>query len=506
MGCVARIVTCFLTCFVMIGMERVYGDNRFDGLDAYVAAAKDRWGVPGLAVAVVKDGEVVLARGYGLCELGTNRNVSPDTAFDIASCAKSFTAAGLALLIDDGKLQWDDPVVKHLPEFQLGDAYLTNHITVRDLLSHRTGLPRGDELFNSPPNLTPQEILRRINHLTPQAELRTKYIYSNAMYFVADQVLERASGQSWDQFFRQRIFKPLGMDATTFSVNDVPLDRLAVRHWRSDEGIVPRPAAASFGIQTTVLDMAKFLQMQLAVGEYDGQRIISPARVRDMQALQFSIPILARPKNNIYASHFFGSGLGWAVLDYRGHKILRHGGAWGAAVALLPDKNLGVVVLSNIDLEILADMLTYDLLDAYLAGPQVAWDQAKWESTWLKYEGPGKAYRPRDEAKARLAESRIPNTSPTRPLSEYAAPYHSDLYGDIVITHRSGQLVLEFAGFTTPLTHWHNDSFYIRSPTRSTYDWFLTFASADANRPTSLVVKHIGWDKNEPDHVFSRKQ
>lgn len=246
--------------------------------------------------------------------------------------------------------------------------------------------------------------------------------------------------------------------------------------------------------------------MQLGEGEYAGQRIISQARARDMQALQFSIPMLARPKDNIYASQFYGSGLGWAVLDYRGHKILRHGGAWGAAGALVPDKNLCVVVLSNIDLEILADMLTYDLLDAYLAGPQVAWDQAKWESTWLKYEGPGKAYRPRDEAKARLAESRIPNTSPTRPLGEYAATYHSDLYGDIVITHQNGKLLLEFAGFTTALTHWHNDSFYIRSPTRSTYDWFLTFASADANWSASLVVKHIGWDKNEPDHVFSRKQ
>ena len=482
-----------------------HADDRFAGLDPYVAAAMQRWEVPGVALAVVKDGELVLARGYGLCELGTNRIVTPETAFDIASCAKTFTAASLALLIDDGKLQWDDPVVKHLPEFQLGDAYLTSHITIRDLLSHRTGLPRGDELFNSPPNLTPQEILRRINHLTPQAELRTKYIYSNAMYFVADQVLERASGQSWDQFIRQQILKPLGMDATTFSVNDVPRDHLAVRHWRSDDGIVPRPAAASFGIQTTVLDMAKFLQMQLAEGEYAGQRIMSQARVRDMQALQFSIPMLARPKNHIYSAQFFGSGLGWAVLDYRGHKILRHGGAWGAAGALVPDKNLCVVVLSNIDLEGLADMLTYDLLDAYLAGPQVAWDQAKWESTWLKYEGPGKAYRPRDEAKTRLEQTRIAGTLPSLPLEQYAATYRSQLYGDLIITHNSGQLLADFAGFTTPLSHWHHDSFYVRGPTRITYDWLLTFAPSAANPPASVIVKHVGWDQDEPDQVFLRK-
>lgn len=326
------------------------------------------------------------------------------------------------------------------------------------------------------------------------------------MYFVADQVLARVSGKSPDEFMRQRFFKPLGMYATTFSVKNVPPDRLAVRHWRSDDGIVPRPASANVGIQTTVLDMAKFLQMQLAEGEYSEQRIISQARVRDMQALQFSIPIVARPKNHIYAAQFFGAGLGWAVQDYRGHKILRHGGAWGAAGALVPEKNLGVVVLSNADLEGLADMLTFDLLDAYLVGPQVAWDQSKWESTWLKYEAPGKAYRPRDEAKARLAESRVRDTSPTLPFDKYAGTYRSKLYGDLVITHRKDQLALEFAGYTTALTHWHHDSFYVRSPTRSTYDWFVTFASSAAKQPASISVKHIGWDKEEPDRVFLRKE
>ncbi len=295
------------------------------------------------------------------------------------------------------------------------------------------------------------------------------------------------------------------MDATTFSANDVQPDRLALRHWRSDDGIVPRPAAASFGIQTTVLDMAKFLQMQLAEGEYAGPKIISQTSVREMHALHFSIPMLARPKDNVYAAKFFGSGLGWVVLDYRGRKILRSGGAWGAAVAMIPDENLGVVVLSNIDLEILADMLTYDVLDAYLAGPQVAWDQAKWESTWLKYEGPGKAYRPRDEAKARLEQSRIAGTSPSLPLEQYVATYQSQLYGDLIVIHKNGQLLADFASFTTPLSHWHHDSFYVRAPTRITYDWLLTFGPSAANQPAAVTVKHIGWDKDEPDHVFLRK-
>ena len=147
-------------------------DDRFAGLDAYVTAAMRRWETPGVALAVVKDGEIVLARGYGVCELGSDRKVTPDTRFAIASCAKSFTASGLAALVDDGKLKWDDPVINHLPEFQLADPYLTSHVTIRDLLTHRTGLQRGDDLFNSPPDIAAPDILRRIAHLKPLADLR----------------------------------------------------------------------------------------------------------------------------------------------------------------------------------------------------------------------------------------------------------------------------------------------------------------------------------------------
>src|SRR5262245_21096618 len=273
-------------------------DDRFVGLNDYAVAAMRRWEVPGVALAIVKDGEVVLARGYGVCELGTGRKVTPDTCFAIASCAKSFTAAGLAVLVDEGQLKWDDPVIKHLPEFQLADPQLTSRVTIRDLLTHRTGLQRGDDIFNSPPDIAAPEILHRIAHLKPLAELRTRHIYSSAMYFVADQVTERAAGQPWQDFVAQRICRPLGMRSTNFSVSGIPTERLALRHWRSDDGIVARPTGnTGGGIYSTVLDLANFIKLQLAEGQFDGRQIISQSAVREMHAMQYSIPILHRPKD-----------------------------------------------------------------------------------------------------------------------------------------------------------------------------------------------------------------
>jgi len=502
-------MTRFILAITILLPALTRGDDRFAGLDPYVAAAMRRWEVPGVALAIVKDGDLVLARGYGVCELGTSRQVTADTCFPIASCNKAFTAASIALLVDQGKLHWDDPVAKHLPGFELADPYLTSHVTLRDLLTHRTGLQRGDDVFSNPTNLSRQQFLARVKHLAPLAELRTKYIYSSAMYAVAGQAVEHVSGRNWDEYLAEQFFQPLNMRSTTVGAAGIDPARLALRHWRSDAGIVSRPADSrvlgeSGGIFSTVNDMAHWVQLQLSLGQYAGRRLLSEKSVREMHAMQFSVPITTRPPDNIYAARFFGPGLGWNVLDYRGHKVVRHGGAWGASVTMIPEENLGVVVLSNIDIEGIAGMLSYDVLDAYLVGPHLAWDQTKWESTWLTHEGPGYPYRPRDEAKAKLEQARMLGTKPSHPLNHYAGVYHSNLYGDLVIAHRDGGLAATFDDYTTPASHWQDDSFYVRGPTRITYDWLLTFAPSAANQPASVTVKHVGWEKDEPDQVFLR--
>jgi CubicO group peptidase (beta-lactamase class C family) len=479
------------------------GGERFDGVDPYIRAALEKWQVPGLAIAVVKDGELVLARGYGQCEIGQDRKVATHTAFDVASCAKPFLSASLGILVEQGKLHWDDPVVEHLPDFELADRYLTEQVTLRDLLCHRTGLRRADLLAEGA-GFDAQEILRRLKHLEPIAPLRTRHIYNNHMYTVLGEVVQRVSGQPWEQFAADHLFRPLDMKSTTANVADLPPERLALRHWRSDAGIVARPAGK--GMYSTVLDLAHWLEFQLAEGASGDRQLLKPEIFREMHALQFSIPIQARPNDNVYAARFLGSGLGWQVQDYRGRKIVLHGGAWGAMVAMMPEEKLGVVVLSNLDLEYLAALLMYDVFDAYLVGPEAAWNRDKWEATWLRHEPPGNAYRPRDEAQARLEKTRTAGASPSLPLEEYAGVFDSKLYGRLAVTHDDGRLSVTFREFTTEMAHWEKDAFYVRAPTRLTFDWLLTFSVAKKGQPAQVTIQHVGWDEDERDHVFVRGQ
>ncbi len=498
---IKRLLLYGAACWVIIHPPAARGGDRFAGMDPYIRAALEKWQVPGLAIAVVKDGEIVLARGYGLCEIGKDRKVSADTAFNLASSAKSFLAASVGMLVEEGKLSWDDPVAKHLPGFELADRYLTEHLTLRDLLCHRTGLRRADLLADGA-GFEAKEILHRLKHLDPIAEVRTQYIYNNLMYTVLGEVVTRVSGQPWVQFVAKRIFRPLEMKSTTATVTTISPDRLAPRHWRSDAGIVARPIDA--GMYSNVRDMAQWLKLQLAEGTYGDRRLLKAETIREMHALQFSIPVKSRPNNNIYAAQFIGTGLGWSVQDYRGRKVVSHGGAWGAMVAMMPEEKLGVVVLSNLDLEYLAALLMYDVFDAYVVGPETAWNRDKWETTWLRNEPPGSAYRPRDEAKARLEKTRTPGTKPSMPLAKYEGAYDSKLYGRLVVRYDGGQLAVTFGHHTTELSHWQDDSFYVRSPTRLTFDWLLTFAASKGSEITNVVVKHVGWDKDEKDHVFVR--
>jgi hypothetical protein len=295
------------------------------------------------------------------------------------------------------------------------------------------------------------------------------------------------------------------MHSTTSDIKQVASDRFAPRHWRSDEGIVARPRAhAGGGIYSTASDMAQWLKLQLAEGDFEGRRILKPETVREMHALQFSVPIRARPEGNIYAAQFHGCGLGWFVQDYRGRKIVLHGGAWGAMVAMMPEERLGVVVLSNLDLESIASLLMYDVFDAYLVGPELAWDQKKWAATWLKNEPPGYAYRPRDEARAQLERVRGEDAKPSLPRAQYAGSYESPLYGRLIVEHDKGKLFVKFGEYTTELRQWQNDAFYVRTPTRLTFDWLLTFGISSKGKVNAVTVKHVGWDKDERDHEFSR--
>jgi CubicO group peptidase (beta-lactamase class C family) len=478
---------------------------------AYIQEAMTKWEVPGLAIAVVKDGQLVLARGYGTCAIGSDRPVTKDTVFAIASCTKSFTAACLGMLVDEGKLNWDDPVQKHLPSFALADSYVSQQVTLRDLLCHRTGLVRGD-LLSVKGDLDREEILRRTRFLGQAAPFRTKVTYNNVMYGVLGQVIAQQSGTPWEQFVTERIFQPLELKATFVARAKVPAERLAVRHRPYDGQVLPvrtpiwdELVAPAGAIHASVVDMAQWLKLHLQEGQHDGRRLLKADTVRDMHALVQSIPIRWRADANRYRAKLVGTGLGWFVRDYQGRKVVQHGGGWGADTALVPEENLAVVVLSNRDWNGLVSMLCYDVIDAYLVGPERAWSKAdKWD-LWLELGGPDQIFRARREQKAELDKSRVTGTTPSLPLEKYAGSYEMELYGRLQVNHAANRLSVQFGDHAAELMHWQDDMFYGRAVVEPFLDWLVKFQVDALGRVTGLEIVHVGWQEPDERFGFTRK-
>ena len=444
--------------------QRARPPQPFRDLAAYAARAVADWGIPGLAIAVVKDDSVVFAQGFGVRKLGEPAAVTPHTLFAIGSCTKAFTAAALAMLVDSGKLAWDDPVTQYLKGFQLYDPYVTRELTVRDLLTHRSGLMRGDALWYATP-YDRDEVLRRIRYLKPSWSFRSRYGYQNIMFLAAGQLVPAVTGMSWDDFVQRRLFAPLGMSATNTSVTalaraaDVatPHERIAGKEqpvaWRNLDNIGPAGA-----INSNVLDMAQWLRLQLGAGVYRGARLISAAGLKEMHTPQTLIPLDSVTERLRPSTHFSAYGLGWSLADYRGRKLVTHGGAidgFRALVGLVPEERLGVVVLTNGGEQgrALTNALFLRVVDAYLGGPA-----ADWSAELLRVRNDELA---RDSAaEAKQEHERVAGTKPALDLAAYAGSYRNELYGDVTVALEQGALVMRFGPFYAgDLTHWHFDTF-----------------------------------------------
>src|ERR1044072_62151 len=307
-------------------------------LDDYDARVLKEFEVPGLAIAIVKDGKIVLAKGYGVRKLGEPTRVDENTLFGIASNTKAFTAAALAMLVDEAKISWDDPVVKHLPGFQLYDPYVTREMTIRDLLTHRSGLGlgAGDLLWWPPTDYSRDELVRRLRFIKPASSFRSRYAYDNVLYMVAGQVITAVTGKSWDDFIKERIFSPLGMTTSNTSVAAFSSSsNVATPHARFDgrvQATLPQPldnVAPCGSINSSVAEMAKWLIAQLnrgAIGE--GHRLFSERQSREMWSAQTILPLNEPPPHLApLRSNFAAYGLGWGLTEYRGLKtVLTNGG------------------------------------------------------------------------------------------------------------------------------------------------------------------------------------
>ncbi|MDP2138201.1 MAG: serine hydrolase [Candidatus Didemnitutus sp.] len=466
---------------------------RLEQFDAYAERVLREFDVPGMAVAVVQNGEVVLARGYGLRELGQPERVDSRTLFAIASNTKAFTSTLLAQLVDEKKLQWDDRVIDHLPWFAMSDPYVTREMTIRDLLVHRSGLGlgAGDLLFWPATDYTTEEVVQRLKFIPLATSFRSAYAYDNILYAVAGLVIERISGRTWEQNVRERIFAPAGMtDAKANCIELQPTDNAATGHAKFDfKDLRPVPPmawdnnSAAGGIYANVIDLSRWMQVQLdagllAAGE-DGteRRLFSAARQKDMWTLvtpmPFSLPppALAEAKRN-----FRGYALGWEITDFRGQRLVTHTGGWPGQVSrttLVPDLKLGIVVLTNQEVGAAFQAVTMHLLDAFLGAPEKDWCAAYVD---VLREGSDKA----DASWAKLLAGRNAASGPSLPLASYAGTYRDAWYGDVLVRDEEGKLVVQFSRtgqLLGDVEHWQHDSFIIRWRDRSlNADAFLTFA------------------------------
>lgn len=434
------------------------------GFEAYAEKARADWDVPGMAVAIVKDDKIVFAKGFGVRKIGENVPIDEKTLFAIGSSSKAFTAATLALLVDEGKLKWDDRVSKYLPDFETYDPYVTRELTIRDLLTHRSGLERGDNLWYGTEN-SREEILRRTRFIKPSWSLRSNFGYQNLMYLAAGQVVQKVTGKTWDQYVTERIFNPLGMAASNTTITAFKSgDNVSTPHSKIDDKVVAIPwrnidnIAPAGSINSNVVDVAQWIRLQLNQGTFDGKKIFSPAAAKEMHMSQTVIRLEGQMGLSYPEAHFLNYGLGWFLSDYKGRKIVEHGGAidgMRAEVALVPEEKLGVVVLTNLGGSIVSMPLLYRVIDAYIGAPQKDWSAEMLKS----YKG---LLEQAAAAQKKAESERVTGTKPSHDIASYAGTYSSDLYGEVKVTEENGKLSIRFGpAFVGSLEHWHYDTFRV---------------------------------------------
>lgn len=437
------------------------------GLDAYVLKAMKDWELPGLAIAVVKDGRVVLAKGYGVREVGKSDPVDSDTLFAIGSNTKAFTSTALALLVQDKKLSWDDHATDLLKGFQLYDPYVTREITVRDLLSHRSGLGRRGDLLWYGQDFSREEILRRIRFLKPNSSFRSQYGYQNIMFLAAGQVIPAVTGTSYDDFIKERIFKPLQMTRSNTSPKDlVGMENVATPHTKKEGKVVAIPyrnldnVAPAGSINSSAAEMAQWHLFQLGNGKCAGKQILDPAILQVTHDPHIVMPVPGERKKDFPSNHFLAYALGWVLEDYRGRLVIWHNGGIDGMLShqgFLPEENLGVVVLTNSDRNRLDAALFYRIVDSFLGEPV-----KDWSGTFLAQAKEGQAQA--EEARKKAEESRVPNTRPSLDLTGYCGSYGNEMYGQAEVKSSGDKLVLYFNSKPMgALDHWHYDTFKVNA-------------------------------------------
>jgi len=431
-------------------------------LDALIESTRTSFSAPGVAVAIVKGDDVVYIKGFGLRRIGAAERVTPETRMAIGSTTKAFTTAAMAILVDEKKMDWDDPVRKHLPWFRLSDPLASENVTMRDIVCHRTGLSRHD-LFWYGTSWSRDEIIRRIGLVPLTQPFRSTYQYQNIMFLTAGEIVGKLSGGTWEDFVSKRIFEPLGMRNSDFSTRDVvKASDFATPHVRETSGEV-KPIAwknidnigPAGSINSSVRDMANWVRLHLAAGTFQGKRVISEKNLQEMHSPQMVIKEdgPSRELNPETAMSVYG--LGWRLQDYRGRHMVSHGGAidgFRAQVALLPREKIGMVILTNLGQNNMPEALRFGILDEILELPKRDWNKLYKDTANKQTE---EARKRREEALAK----RHKGTKPSRELDAYAGNYEHPAYGTVQVSKEGETLAFAWGIGKAKLAHAQFDTF-----------------------------------------------
>jgi CubicO group peptidase (beta-lactamase class C family) len=432
--------------------------KQLEGFEDFVRTIIQDWKAPGAAVAIIKDGEILLSQGFGLRNVTDGLGVTPETLFPIASCTKAFTTTSMAILADEGKLDWDTPVKEYIPSFKLYDSFATERLTPRDLVTHRSGLPRHDLMwYNS--TRTRKELFERLRYLEPNKDLRELWQYQNLMYMTAGYLVGELSGQTWEEFVQKRIFEPLCMTNSLFSIEEAKelphcshpylerKDEVREISFYAAQGAIA-PAGA---IVSSIDDMSRWVLLHANKGKIGDSQLVSEGQMVQMHA-----PQMVMPETNQYAEMTNPTyGMGWFIHAYRGHKMVEHGGnidGFSSLVTIVPQENIGIVILTNMNGSPVPYILTYNVIDRLLGLEAVPWNE--------------RSRKEYDELKAAEAKGkdksemdRVQGTSPSHALEAYTGDFEHPGYGTISITGDGDQLKATFNSMELPLKHYHYDTF-----------------------------------------------
>jgi CubicO group peptidase (beta-lactamase class C family) len=473
-------------------------------LDQYFTKMVKDWEVPSATIGIVKDGKLIFTGSYGVLEVGKNKKPDKNTLYVIASNSKAFTSAMIGMLVQEGKLKWNDKVKKHLPYFAVYDEWVSNHTTIRDLLSHRVGLGTfsGDNIWYKS-DLPAKEIIKRIKHVPQAYEFRAGYGYSNLMFITAGEIIETITGKTWGENVQERILKPLGMNRTISSIKDLDSKgNFATPHGIKDNKNFALPwakwdnVAATGGLISSVSDISKWMIFNLNNGVHNGKTMLSKS-TRNLVWTPHNNHYIDHTTKNDFNRHFNSYGLGWGLSDYQGRMKVGHTGGYDGmitAVTLIPDENLGIVVLTNGHKSPIGAATNY-ALDKFLGVK----NNKDWSADYLKNTNRNMK---NDTRISDRIKSRILNTKPTVVSKDFTGNYHSKMYGVITITEKDGKLQLDFSHspqLSATLTHWNYDVWKINW--KFPQAWF-SFGTIKIHTNNNLKVTGFDFDVPNDDFFF----